>query len=142
MKKLIKCVFSPLAILLPCLTQAKGLKSTDFMHQTQPRWLGGQLLKVLIRSVSSFSSEGGRLCKMVSPDMVTSWQLAWASLAGIASKPRAEWPEHQLDSWLKSWVQAFLPHVTVMLCNYNNQKMSQVVLFIWDKCVNYSLIER
>lgn len=75
-------------------------------HKSATCQAGGQLLKLLIRSVSSSGPEGAGLCKMVRPDTVTSWRLAWASLAGIGPKPRDEWPEHQLDTWLKSWASS------------------------------------
>lgn len=60
----------------------------------------GQLLKQLIRSVSSFGPAGGGLHKMVRPDIVTSWQLSPASLAGTGPKPKNEWPG---IGWIHDW---------------------------------------
>lgn len=91
----------------PFPTSAKVLKYGHFLHPNQARWMGGQLLRLLIRSVSSCSSGGGRLCKMVRPDILTWWQPAWASQAGTDPEPRADWPEHQLDPRLQSWAQTF-----------------------------------
>lgn len=96
-------------------------------------WVGGQLFKLLFRSVSSSGPGCRELCNTVRPDIMTSLVLVLASLVGIGPNPRAQWPKHQLDLWLKSCAtfRGFLenlPCVTVIWysADINNVKLAQL----------------